>query len=364
MTKHHILIAIAALLGSAAQAQTATVPPSITLYGLVDVNLTHYSAGEKSGALSRNSVTDGTVNGLNGSRWGLKVSQDVAHGLKVGALLEGGFTTNDGKLGQGGRGFGRQAFASIGSADLGELRIGRQYVLSDAVMAQSNPFGNALTLNPGTGVTVSGKDLPMWLNAPRADNVIQLQSPSLGGLVLAGQVAPETPGSVDRFQGVRLAWAGGPVNVAVSSEWNTSRSSGDRVNKSLTFGANVNLGGVKVLGGVQRNRDLVTTSGNGAFTGTNLALVGDVSFTVDRIDGTTLGVEIPAGDFLIGANVTRVKYGSAAGDSQTLGKVAAGVRYALSDKAFLYASLSQATGDLADYASQNRAVQVGTRFAF
>lgn len=357
------LIASAALLACAA-AHAQSTAPTVTLYGLVDVNLSHYSAGDKSGAKSKNSLNDGTANGLNGSRWGLKVNQDVAAGLKAGVVIEGGFTTNDGKLGQGGRGFGRQAFISLASAQLGELRLGRQYILSDSVMGLSNPFGNALTLNPGTGVTVSGKDLPAWLNAPRADNVIQYQTPTLAGFSLAGQVAPETPGSIDRFTGVKLGFSAGAFNAAVSSEWNTSRTTGDRVNKSMTLGANYNFGSFKLLGGIQRNRDLVTTSGNGAFTGANLALAGDESFTVDRTDGSTLGVEVPLGNILLGANYTTVKYGSASGADQTLGKVAVGLRYTLSDKAFLYTSLSQANGDLADYVSQNRVFQVGTRLAF
>jgi predicted porin len=155
----------------AAQAQS-----SVTLFALIDVNVTHYSAGSKSGAADDNVVNDGTVNGLNGSRWGIKANEDLGGGLKAGVLLESGVLADTGALGQGGRSFGRQGYIYLSSDKLGELRLGRQYIFEDSVMGQSNPFGNALTLNPGTGVTNVGKSLPFWLNAPRADNVIQLQA--------------------------------------------------------------------------------------------------------------------------------------------------------------------------------------------
>ena len=45
----------------------------------------------------------------------------------------------------------------------------------------SNPFGNALVNNQGTGVTNAGRGLPFWLNAPRANNVVQYQTPTFSG---------------------------------------------------------------------------------------------------------------------------------------------------------------------------------------
>jgi general bacterial porin, GBP family len=338
---------------------------TVTLYGLVDLNLTRTTAGSKAGGASQIDMNDGTVNGLNGSRWGLRVAEDLGSGLKAGVVLEGGLLADTGAAGQGGRSFGRQAFLSLNSASAGELRLGRQYVLSDSVMGTTNPFGNALTLNPGTGVTNMGKALPMWLNVPRADNVIQYQTPSFGGAQLAVQAAPEEGGTMDRFHGVKLSYAGGPVVVAASYEWNKSRTTGDNTNKSLTVGANYNFGAFKLLAGVQRNRDLALNSGNGAAAGvSNLTVTTATTFTAARTDDYTVGVEVPVGNFLLGTNYTSVKYQSATGTSATLGKVAVGARYGLSKNTFLYTSASQATGDLKDYISQNRVVQAGLRTAF
>ncbi|MEK8047546.1 porin [Ideonella margarita] len=354
------LMAAAAL---AATGLSAKAQSSVQLFTLVDANVSHYSAGSKSGAGNVTSLNDGTTNGLNGSRWGIRTTEDLGGGLKAGVLLEGGFGVDTGAPGQGGRTFGRQGYISLSSSNLGELRMGRQYIFEDSVMGMTNPFGNALTLNPGTGVTNAGKALPLWLNAPRADNVVQVQSLVYSGFQAGLQVGAGE-GTADRFHGVKLGYGQGAFNTALSYEWNRARSTGDSVNKSLTVAANYNFGSFKVLGGIQRNRDLVTTSGNGAFTGSNLTVTGDVTFAMDRTTGSTVGVEVPMGQWLFGANYTTVKYANAAGTSQTLGKAAAGARYGLSKNTFLYAAASVATGDLKDYISQKSVTQVGLRAAF
>lgn len=357
------LLHCAALLAMAAPLATHA-QSSVTLYTLVDVNVSHYSAGSRSGADSVTAMNDGTTNGLNGSRWGVRTTEDLGGGLKAGALLESGINADSGTAAQGGRAFGRQAFVWLSSASVGEIRLGRQYIFEDSVMGLSNPFTNALTLNPGTGVTNAGKALPMWLNAPRADNVLQVQTINYSGFQAAAQIAPGE-NTADRFHGVKLSYSKGALNTALSYEWNRSRTSGDNVNKSLTLAANYNFGFVKVLGGVQRNRDLITTSVNGAFTGNNLTVTGDTTFVMDRSDGSTIGVEVPVTtQVLLGANYTRVKYANAAGQDSNLGKAAFGARYAFSKNTFLYASMSQATGDLKDYISQKSVTQIGLRTAF
>ncbi|MEK8033441.1 porin [Ideonella sp. DXS29W] len=356
-------LTLAPAMALAAAAGPAQAQSSVNLYALVDVNVSHYSAGSKSGAVDDTAVNDGTTNGLNGSRWGIKAYEDLGGGLKAGVLLESGVLADTGNLGQGGRSFGRQGYIFLSSASLGELRLGRQYIFEDSVMWQTNPFGNALTLNPGTGVTNVGKGLPFWLNAPRADNVIQWQSLNYGGFQAAVQVAPQE-GAQDRFHGLKLSYGAGAFNTAVSYEWNKSQTESGNVNRSLTLAANYDFGSVKVLGGVQRNSELRTTSGNGAFIGSNLVVTGPVSFTAEQINGYTLGAEVPWGRFLFGANYTGVKYESATGQSLSLGKVALGARYGLSKTTFVYASASQATGDLKDYIAQRSVTQAGLRVSF
>ncbi|MFT3956906.1 MAG: porin [Piscinibacter sp.] len=357
--QHLIPLSLAAMAG-AAHAQS-----SVTLYTLLDVNVSHYSAGSQSGAGSVWKMQDGTVNGLNGSRWGIRTSEDLGGGLRANVLAEAGLLADTGSAAQGGRAFGRQVYVALSQAGVGEVRLGRQYILEDSVMALTNPFANALVSNPSTSVNNAGRNLPLWLNAPRADNVVQLQTASLGGFMLAAQVAPGE-GTADRFQGVRLAYAGGPLNAALSYEMNKSRSTGDTTNKSLTIGANYDFGVLKLMGGLQRNSDLATGSGNGAAVGvSNLVVTGASSLTMTDLNGYTIGAEIPVGTAtVLGVNYTGVKYESATGQSLTLGKAALTARYGLSKNTFLYTGVSMATGDLKNYIAEKTVVQAGMRAAF
>ncbi len=354
------LLAAAALLA----AGTAQAQSSVVLYGLVDLAVDHYKAGSASGAGNVWKLNDGVVNGLNGSRWGVRVAEDLGGGLKANAVLEGGLSADTGALGQGGLAFGRQVFVGLSQASLGELRLGRQYILSDSVMGLTNPYGNASVANQGTASTNAGRNLPFWLNAPRANNVVQLSTANLGGFVGSVQLAPGE-GTADRFHGVKAAFGSGPFNIAASYEWNKSRTTGEDVNKSFTFGANYNFGPVKLLGGIQMNQDLALGSGNGAFTGGNLLVTySGPAFTADEINGYSVGVQVPVGQLTLGANYSNVKYENAAGANATLGKAAFMGWYALSKSTFLYSGVSFSTGDLKDYIAENRVFQAGIRMAW
>ncbi|GAA0766158.1 porin [Ideonella azotifigens] len=359
-------ISLMTLAGAAALAAGAAHADStVTLYGLIDVNVTRYMAGSKSGADDNWMVNDGVVNGLNGSRWGIKTIEDLGGGLKANVVAEAGLNADTGTLGQGGLAFGRQVYVGLSDAKLGEIRVGRQYILEDSVMWQSDPFGNALSLNPGTAVTNKGKSLPFWLNAPRANNIVQYRTPDFSGFSMQFQIAPGE-GTADRFHGIGGVYQAGAVYAGVSYEWNKPRNGGDdKSNESLTIAANYNFGPVKLLGGVQRNRNLTTTSGNGAFTGTNLTVATDTSFVAHDTDNYTVGFEAPVGNWTFGGNYSNVKYKNDGGSvSATLGKAGLGVRYGFSKMTFLYASASMSTGDLKDYISQERTVQLGLRKAF
>jgi GBP family porin len=355
------LTTLAALLAAAGAAQAQS---SVTVFGLLDGNVSHYSAGSKSGAVDETTLNDGTTNGLNGSRIGFRTTEDLGGGLKANVLMEGGLSVATGAQLQGGRAWGRQIYLGLSDATLGEFRIGRQYILEDSTMGMGNPFSNALTLNPGTGVTNVGRALPFFLNAPRVDGAITYFTPSFGGFSAAAQVTDANATS-DRFYGTKLGYAAGDLASALSYEWNKQRGTGTRVNKSLTVSANYNFGSFKLLGGLQRNSDLATGSGNGAFTGGNLTVVdANGSLVASKLNGYTLGAELPMGNILWGANYTTVKYESAAGDSKSLGKLALGARYGFSKNTFAYAGLSVATGDLKDYIAQKTVTQLGLRTAF
>lgn len=361
-----------AALALVTMAGAASAEDSFKVYGLLDVNLSSYTAGDlsKGTGSSGNKLVlqDGVTNGLNGSRWGIKAQKDLNGGLVAGAQLEGGVNTDTGASGQGGLAFGRQIFVSLGSAGMGELRVGRQYVLSDSVIGMGNPFGNALVNNPTTGVTDVTKKLPYFLNPSRADNVLQYQTPSFSGLTAAVQVAPgENSTTADDFFGLRAVYGNGPLNVGGSYEWNKDRATTSTTNKVFSFSANYNFGAFKLLGGLQNVTDFTTTSGNGTAAGYANDVTGPngLSFKFTKLSGYTLGAEVPVGTAdLVGVNYTLMTYESATGVSANLGKVAASVRHDLGKDTYVYAGLSTAVGDLNDHISEKTVVQLGFRTAF
>jgi predicted porin len=91
-------------------ATLANAQGSVTLYGLIDEGFEAISNATTSGGApgGRQFRLDAT-SGLNSSRWGLKGREDLGGGLAALFQLENGFELNNGRLGQGGALFGRQA---------------------------------------------------------------------------------------------------------------------------------------------------------------------------------------------------------------------------------------------------------------
>jgi GBP family porin len=373
------LIAVAVLGSMAGAASAQTSMNNVTFFGLVDVNVTHYKGGSNSNATgtgsvpSRTAMEDGTVNGLNGSRWGVRTAEPITGDLTVGAWLESGFGVDAGNSFQGGRLFGRQAFAYVNSKTWGDLRLGRQYVFADNILPPGNPFNNALLFNPTTSVTNNGRSVATMLDAPRADNVVQYKTPDLNGFWAGAQWAPHenATGPVDSFYGFAAAYAKQQTFFGVSYEYNDQRSTGSKVNKSLSFGARYDFGLFRLMGNYQMVDDLaISNNGHAGGQLTNLIIgQGPRTITARDQDGYLIGAEIPFRAATFGVGYTRMEYEgtpSAAGlpDSYTLGKMVFGVKYDLSKRTFLYSTVSFADGDLSDYISQEKQFQVGMQHRF
>ena len=121
-----------------AQAQTAS---SVTLYGHLDTGIEHLTNVQGGGSLTRMPGLTGTAP----SRWGLRGSEDLGGGLSAVFALESGFGPDAGTFNQGGRGFGRQAWAGL-SGGWGSVSLGRNYTmlywaLFDADLLGPNAFG-------------------------------------------------------------------------------------------------------------------------------------------------------------------------------------------------------------------------------
>ncbi|WP_321854161.1 porin [Paraburkholderia tropica] len=166
------LLALAALgtFGNSAFAQS-----SVTLYGIIDEG---FNINTNTGGKHLYSLASGV---MQGSRFGLRGAEDLGGGLKALFVLENGFDVNNGKLGQGGLMFGRQAYVGLGSNQFGTITLGRQY---DSVVDYVGPlesgdqWGGNISAHPG--------DLDNFNNAYRSNNTVKFTSANYSGLRLGG----------------------------------------------------------------------------------------------------------------------------------------------------------------------------------
>lgn len=157
----------AGLAGSALAADT-----SVTLYGLLDMGLGYERV--RAPGFKQNRI--GTVQGVNsGSRFGLRGAEDLGDGLRAIFTLEGGITPLNGKSGQSGRLFGRQATVGLADDSWGQLEFGRQANLASKYFSGPiDPFSGSFNLaNMGTTFSAT--------NTLRYDNLVLYQSPDWSG---------------------------------------------------------------------------------------------------------------------------------------------------------------------------------------
>ncbi len=166
MKKTLMVAALTGVFATAAHAQS-----SVTLYGLIDAGITYTNNQH---GHSNWQETSGSV---NGSRWGLRGSEDLGGGLKAIFTLENGFSINDGTLEQGGREFGRQAFVGLSSDQFGAVTLGRQY---DSMVDYVGPLALTGTQYGGTQFA-HPFDNDNLNNSFRVNNSVKYQSVNYGG---------------------------------------------------------------------------------------------------------------------------------------------------------------------------------------
>lgn len=214
--KKHMLCAAAAACAAAfaVPAQAADV----SVYGVIDTGFTysHISdAGEDK--LEMNSGN------YAGPRVGLKGQEDLGNGLKVGFILESGFSSDTGTLGQNGGIFGREAQLNV-SGSFGTIGMGRVGAFSSG----SSSLGWYWDMEPfETGYTDAGvqaTQVNVWrLNS----NTIYYVSPTIAGAKLGLQYSftgtkdKESPefSDNDGFFNAALRWDGADARALFGFEY-------------------------------------------------------------------------------------------------------------------------------------------------
>ena len=176
------LAVLGAFAGSAAAAD-------VTLYGVVDLGL-NYQYSKVGDADAVNTFKE-QAGQNSGSRFGLKGTEDLGNGVKVGFILENGFAADDGTMSQGGRLFGREANLFV-TGDFGTLSMGRVGALSAGVGSYNVVYGYTV-FGAGWGDTAGAKSLFNLSDRDRMDNTVTYVTPSFAGVKVLLQ--PQWPGS-------------------------------------------------------------------------------------------------------------------------------------------------------------------------
>lgn len=198
MKKTCLTIAVLAAC-SAASAQS-----SVTLYGVADAAIERVKGGT--------SLTRVTSGQQQGSRWGLRGTEDLGGGLSAQFLMESGINLDAGTAGQGGRAFGRQIFVGL-NGSVGGLRLGRQYSPMDDVASIA-----------GTKVYDIMSVVPIIGNGDynRVDNAITYLTPNWGGLTFqvqhslgAERATSDASKNFQKQTSAHAIYANGPLTVGL-----------------------------------------------------------------------------------------------------------------------------------------------------
>jgi predicted porin len=212
LNKKVLTTALLATFAGAAHAQS-----SVTLYGIIDAGISY---ANHSGANSQKifKYDDGVA---QGSRWGLRGAEDLGGGLKAIFVLENGFNSGNGTLGQGGALFGRQAYVGLSKDNVGAVTFGRQYSLSTDVLGNYSTGSNTVAGNYAYHIN----DVDQ-LTSSRINNSVKFSSASFYGV---------TFGALYGFSNQAGSFGGAPT---VGTTTGSSRT--------YSFGLNYAFGGAGI----------------------------------------------------------------------------------------------------------------------
>lgn len=316
---------------------------SVTLYGILD--LWAGSVKTESAAAGSLSQTVMQSGGVNGSRWGMKGSEDLGGGLKANFDLQSGFNLDDGTQAQG-RLFGRQSWVGF-SGNFGAVRLGRTTTPFDDVSGTSDAvFDSALA--PMNSVFKSANSYTI-----RTNNTIFYQAPTMGGLSGAisyalGEDKTATT-SASSTTSMNLTYAAGPVAVQFGYQVEDTAAAADV--KYTRLGGSYDLGVAKLKAIYGKTQNVVVAS---------VATAG-----YDATD-YQIGVDFPVSAALtLSASYAKSNDSKSTGfESSRKGYGIAGA-YTLSKRTFLYGGLESDTATVASAADSKKTVfAVGVQHRF
>lgn len=174
------LAAVAVLAAFAGSAYAADV----TMYGRVDLGLRFTNTDADVAGQDDVSKFEMASGNYTGSRFGVKGEEDLGNGMKVGFVLENGFSADDGKLGTEGKLFDRQSSLHV-KGSFGEVAFGRMGILNGT--AGTFGIGQLSSLETGWG-DVGNQNLIWGAGfSSRYDNMVTYATPEFAGAKVLAQ---------------------------------------------------------------------------------------------------------------------------------------------------------------------------------
>jgi len=363
------LIAASLLAGFAGAAHAQS---NVTLYGVVDIGLGYNKVklpkniNANYGSQSRLGMIDGVQ---NGSRWGLRGSEDLGDGLRAVFQLESGFNSRTGSAGQGGRLFGRHATLGLAGDSWGQLDFGRQTNMASKYFGDIDPMSAAYTQsNLGHGIGS--------VNTRRLSNMVMYRTPDISGFQFGIGYSFNTQGAGaedfrtrhnNRSLTTGLRYLNGPLNIAVS--FDRIGVANQKAKPTIyAIGATYDFEVVKVAAAYGRTSDgwMNGQEAQGLTSGWD----GELFAKGFKANSYMLGLSAPLGD---GSKVftswqhikpKNNKLVMVTADDETTNVYSVGYTYDLSKRTNLYSYASYATNYYFTDGVKSTAVGVGLRHRF
>ena len=305
---------LALSLAGAFFAAGAASAADVQVYGLIDLGLSYvHSDADMPDHDSTDKFT--MENGSEfGSRFGLKGTEDLGNGYKVGFVLENGFNADDGSLDQGGDLFGREAHVDLytpyGTLTFGVMPVFGSTLGANGLFRAIDPLFANYTEAFGSGMISASS----WT---RVDNAVSYVTPTFAGFTgyaqysfknNGGDSSTEGKASTDRYASLALRYQGGAfegIVVADTTLYGQDRdldkkASTDDNGYTVTVGGNYTFSnGLKLLAFGQwfDNMEINTKARAGVSLAGVEAMAGSYGF-VDGY-GLSIGANYPLGGGVI-----------------------------------------------------------------
>ncbi|CAN0624404.1 Outer membrane protein (Porin) [Burkholderia multivorans] len=274
---------------------TAHGQSGVTLYGLFDAGISYVNhSRNETGSTGRLFKYDDGV--VQGSRWGIRGTEDLRRGWKALFILESGFNSGNGTLGQNHRAFGREAFVGLSNDRIGTLTFGRQYSFSTDYLGKYVTGKQTVAGNYARHINNVDQ-----LASSRIDNSVKFNSASYEGFTFGvlygfsnqpgafgGSLAGMSSGNAgsSRTYSAGLRYEAGTVGIAAAYtdiRFPSSKASGYPSPLSI---ANVSFTGIQALRtyGFGGRSTIGATTAWASYTHTRFVPVTGTATTFDAYD--------------------------------------------------------------------------------